>query len=60
MCRHSEERHGIEKQEPECNVRNVFGKDAPLRQVTESIDIKRDLNNKMEQGHTELPRLAVE
>ena len=33
-----------------------------LKQVTEAMDIRREgnTNNKMEGGHTELPRLAIE
>ena len=44
-------------------MRDVFGQDATLRQVTEAVDIRREkpgINNKMEWGNTNLPRLAIE
>ena len=40
---------------------SVWG-DATLRQVTEAIDIRKEgsINNKMEWGHVDLPRLTIE
>ena len=50
-------------QEFKCNVREIFGRDATLRQITEAVDIKREraqMNNKLEWGNFNLPKLAVE
>ena len=44
-------------------VRDIFGEDATLRQVSEAVDIKREkaeINSKQEWGHTGLPRLVLE
>ena len=46
-----------------CDVRNVYGQDATLRQIAEAVDIRREgasINNKTEWNNTNLPRLAVE
>ena len=62
LWRHCKEKHDGEKQEFAYKVRQVFGNDATLRQLTESIDIKREdnaINNKTEWNHTSLPRLGV-
>merc|ERR1711963_1287974 len=62
LWRHCKEKHDGEKQEFTYKVRQVFGNDATLRQLTESIDIKREdntINNKTEWNHTSLPRLGV-
>ena len=51
------------KQKFKCNVREVFGKDATLRQISEAVDIRREkagMNNKFEWGHTSLPKLGWE
>ena len=62
MWRHCEEKHEKNEKEFEYKIRGIFGEDATLRQVTEALDIKKegDINNKMEWGHIDLPRLAVE
>ena len=62
LWRHCKEKHGGEKQEFVYKVKQIFGNDATLRQVTEAIDIKREenaINNKTEWNHTSLPRLGV-
>ena len=62
LWRHCREKHDGEKQEFAYKVRQVFGRDATLRQLTEAIDIKREdnlINNKTEWNHTSLPRLGV-
>ena len=62
MWRHCVEKHDSNEQEFKFKVRQVFGEDTTLRQVTEAIEIRREgsINNKMEWGHTDLPRLAIE
>merc|ERR1712121_341854 len=62
LWRHCKEKHDGEKQEFAYKVRQVFGNDATLRQLTESIDIKKEdnaINNKTEWNHTSLPRLGA-
>ena len=62
MWRHCVEKHDSNEQEFKFKIRQVFGEDTTLRQVTEAIEIRREgsINNKMEWGHTDLPRLAIE
>ena len=63
LWRHCKERHDSEMQGFKCNVREIFGRDATLRQITEAVDIKREraqMNNKLEWGNFNLPKLAVE
>ena len=63
LWRHCREKHNGEIGRFECNVRDVFGQDATLRQIAEAVDIRRDkpeINNKMEWGNTNLPRLTIE
>jgi len=62
LWRHCKEKHDGERQEFVYKVKQMFGNDATLRQVTEAIDIKRDenaINNKTERNQTSLPRLGV-
>ena len=62
MWRHCKEKHEGREQEFKFGVRQVFGEDTTLRQITEAIDIRREgsINNTMEWGHTDLPRLTIE
>ena len=63
LWRHCKEKHEGKKQKFKCNVREVFGKDATLRQISEAVDIRREkagMNNKFEWGHTSLPKLGWE
>jgi len=63
LWRHCKERHESEKQEFVYQVREVFGSDATMRQVSEAIDIRREgssMNGKGEWNHTSLPRLVVD
>ena len=62
MWRHCVEKHDSNEQEFKFKVTQVFGEDTTPRQVTEAIEIRREgsINNKMEWGHTDLPRLAIE
>ena len=63
LWRHCKEKHESKEQEFVYQVRDVFGSDATLRQVTEAVDIRREcsgMNNKGEWGHTSLPRLVME
>ena len=62
MWRHCKEKHEGREQEFKFGVKQVFGEDTNLRQITEAIDIRREgsINNKMEWGHTDLPRLTIE
>ena len=52
MLRHCEEKHESNEQEFICKIRQMFGEDATLIQVTEAIDIRKEgsINNKMEWG----------
>ena len=62
LWRHCREEHESEKQEFKCNVREIFGSDATLRQITEAVDIKRErarMNNKQEWGNFNLPKLGI-
>ncbi|MCP4264419.1 MAG: hypothetical protein GY777_02390 [Candidatus Brocadiaceae bacterium] len=62
LWRHCREEHESEKQEFKCNVREIFGSDATLRQITEAVDIKRErarINNKQEWGNFNLPKLGI-
>ena len=63
LWRHCREKHDGDIQTFEYSVRDVYGQDATLRQVTEAVDIRREkpaINNKMEWGNTNLPRLTIE
>jgi len=63
LWRHCKEEHESEEQEFVYRVRDVFGSDAALGQVTEAVDIRREssgMNNKGEWGDTSLPRLVME
>ena len=62
LWRHCREEHESEKQEFKCNVREIFGSDATLRQITEAVDIKRErarINNRQEWGNFNLPKLGI-
>ena len=55
-------RHDGKRQKFKCDVRDIFGSDATLRQNTEAVDIKRErarMNNKLEWGNFNLPKLAI-
>ena len=62
MWRHCVENHDNKEPEFKFKVRQDFGEDTTFRQVAEAIDIRREvnINNKIERGHTDLPRLAIE
>ena len=63
LWRHCKEKHDGKEQEFVFQVKDVFGEDATLRQVSEAVDIKREnaeMNSKQEWGHTGLPRLILE
>ena len=63
LWRHCKEKHESKEQEFMYQVRDMFGEDATLRQVSEAVDIKREkaeINSKQEWGHTGLPRLVLE
>ena len=56
---HCKEKHEGKKQKFKCNVREIFGKDATLRQITEATDIRREeagMNNKFECGAHKTPQ----
>ena len=60
---HCRERHENREQDFKYNVRGVYGYDAIMRQITEAVDIRREragINNKMEWGHTRMPRIIME
>ena len=63
-CRHYKEKHENEEQKFIYQVRDVFGSDATLRQVTEAIYIRREcsgMNIEGEWRHTNLhSRLVME
>ena len=63
LWRHCREKHDGELETFKCSVRDVFGQDATLRQITEAVDIRREsasINNKMEWGNSNLPSLVVQ
>ena len=63
LWRHCREKHDGEIETFKCSVRDVFGQDATLRQITEAVDIRREsasINNKMEWGNSNLPSLVVQ
>jgi len=63
LLRHCKERPDSKEQEFLYQVRDIFGEDATLRQVSEAVDIKREraeINSKQEWGHTGLLRLVLE
>ena len=63
LWRHCKEKHQSQTQSFKVKVRQVFGGDATLRQITEAVDIRREnsqINNKKEWGHLDLPRIRVE
>ena len=63
LWRHCKEKHEGKIVNFKCDVRNVYGQDATLRQIAEAVDIRREgasINNKTEWNNTNLPRLAVE
>ena len=44
-------------------MRDVFGQDATLRQVTKAVEIRREkpgMKNSFEWGNNNIPRLAIE
>ena len=62
LYRHCREKHEGKRQKFKCDVRDIFGSDATLRQITEAVDIKRErarMNNKLEWGNFNLPKLAI-
>ena len=63
MWRHCNEKHDGKTVKFKCDIRNVYGQDATLRQIAEAVDIRREgasINNKTEWNSINLPRLAVE
>ena len=62
MWRHCSERHDGERKKFKSKVKQIFGSDATLRQVSEAVGIKREaakMNNKLEWGNFNLPKLAI-
>ena len=63
LWRHCREKHDGKIVTFKCNVRDVYGQDATMRQIAEAVDIRRELasiNNKMEWGNLNLPRIVVQ
>ena len=63
LWRHCKEKHEGKIVTFKCNVRDVYGQDATLRQIAEAVDIRREqasINNKMEWGNLNLPRIVVQ
>ena len=60
--RHSKEKHHGLVQDFKMNVTGVYGNDAMMRQVSESIRIRKDgvINNKKEWNYFNLPRAVIE
>ena len=62
MWRHCSERHDGERKKFKSKVKQIFGSDATLRQISEAVGIKREaakMNNKLEWGNFNLPKLAI-
>ena len=63
MWRHCGERHENREQDFKCNVRGVYGNDATMRKIIESVYIRGEragINNKIEWEHTRMPRIIME
>ena len=60
----SPQKHEMEQQEFKMSLTGVYGKDAMLRQIAESVRInrvpKRSLNTKNEWNYVKLPRAIIE
>ena len=62
LYRHCREKHDGNRQKFKCDVTDIFGNDATLRQITEATDIRRErarMNNQLEWGNFNLPKLAI-
>ena len=65
MWKHCVEKHEVERQEFKMSVTRVYGNDAMLRQIAESVRINRVpkgslINTKKEWNYVKLPRVVLD